>query len=309
MANVVQNSNQTLNEEAIQAATSKKVSAMIRENLKYISSGTANQLLDELVCIGRIDDKYGRLQSWWLIATITSIGILLVSIFICFMSEMDSTAITFTCIAFFAATICVGFYKYVGRLNVPDRRYQIPLKILKYLKADIPPNTPINIEVGFEHYHSKQFQTGKSGGMMSTIKEFQYAVPWLHISSQLYDGTKFRLEVIQSVKRKQKSKRKSTKITETFRDKYNLNLAVKPTRYPGIANFEMHLKSAPSPMGLSTVKAFRKENRIKVQAMTTPRRIQSLNSTAADPLKFANAHPCLQLFLTAYHCLGLCRQS
>ncbi len=309
MAKVVKESNQTTDARALQAATSKKIAAMIRADLKYICTGTADELIEELLCIGQIDQLNGRRQGNWMIAAILSAVILVVMIFISFNSEMNPAPVAFTCIAFLVAAICTGFYIYTRRMNVPDRRHQIPLKILRYLKADIPPNTPIEIEVGFAHYHSNQFQTKKTGGMMSSIREYQYALPWLFISSQLYDGTKFRLAVIQSVKRKQKSKRKSTKITETFRDKYNLNLGVKPNRYPGIAKFETHLATAPPPMGLSAVKAFRKENRIKVQAMTTPRRIQSLNSTKADPLKFANAHPCLQLFLTAYHCLGLCRQS
>ena len=79
----------------------------------------------------------------------------------------------------------------------------------------------------------------RDGGMFSVVKSAKYEQDWLQFKGELVDGTIFRLRITSDIKRKSKTKRKSTKITETFREKYTLTVVPPPERFQVNPQFEM----------------------------------------------------------------------
>ena len=273
---------------------------------RFQYTGTAAEVIDRLQSLRHVDALYTQKEKFWERCIWWSVPLFFLALFSAFVTAGMGLWVAVP--MFFLMVLCITMRIVRGRHNFPDRRYRIAERLLQHLKADIPPNAPVSVALDFRHYHTRRLRTNaQSMGFFSGIKVLNYEVPWLTMSSQLYDGSKFRFKIVQCVKRKEKAKRKRTKVTETFRDKYTLSLAVKPTRYPGLAKFESVIKTATPPQGLSAPHGKLLGNRVSVQSLTRPQRNTSLVNV--DLERFQDAHSALQLFLCCYHGLGQCRQA
>lgn len=287
----------------------KQLVKELKSSSKLTFSGTMGKAIEQLNHVSSIDSIYTKKQSTWGCGIALGVVLTVVAFVAGVMTEGPG---------FFAMVVTIpgllvslALYFSSSALNVPNRRYEAPLKFLPVLKADIPSDREVEMDVDFRHYKDDaSFKVKSVGGFFSTIVQSQYEVPWFNIKGQLYDGSKFRLKITQTVKRKEKKKRKKTKVTERFRDKYNLVLAVRPSEYPGLAKFvQVMNNSNPNvrvPISIAKVEG----NRVIIQAATIPKKVYGLNSMGRDPLKTEEMPDhILQLFLACYHCLGQCRQA
>ncbi len=275
---------------------------------QFAETALPEQLLVQLRCIDEIDSDSTEKQNYWRTWQIV-LGIASALAFILTFMTMGIGLVVFIpCLIGFI--VAWRKHRRYRQLNVENRRHRIPHALIRYLKTDIPPDQPVSLEIDFRNYQQGDFQTGKEGGgFFNSVTQTRYEVPWLKLSGQFYDGTKFRLKITQNAKRKEKRKSKRTKITETFRDKYNLAIAVKPHRYPGLEKLPELIKQTKPPQGLTVAFCNVSGNRATIQCISAPKRVLSVNTTTSDPYGFVGADPALQLFLACYHCLGQCRIS
>jgi hypothetical protein len=285
--------------------------ASLKSSRKLVWNGSADQAVAELNLVGKIDAFFTRKQKFWTRWLIAIGAAIVASIFV----AVVAAGMEFGALGLVIVVPCVLAFVFAGikcwqagKLNFDDRRHKMPAQLVEYLKTDIPPDRPVELEVDFRHYReSSEFQTAKDGGVFSSITKTEYEVPWFNLKGQLYDGSKFRLKIVQGAKRKEKRKRKRTKVTETFCDKYNLIVAVKPARYPGLTKFQTLIASAKPIEDLRISMAKVEGNRITIQAISTREKYFSTTSSNKQPVGSNSADPALQLFLACYHCLGQCR--
>jgi hypothetical protein len=286
--------------------------ASLNSSRKFACTTSADQAIKQLDLIAEIDQLFTQKQKYWtkwmVGFGVASIGGIIITVIVAAVLELGAwgLVVLVPCVLAFA----FAGYKYfeAGKLNFEDRRHRIPARLVQYLKTDIPPDRPVQVAVDFRHYReSSEFQTAKDGGMFSSVTKTEYEVPWFNLKGQLYDGSKFRLKIVQTAKRKEKKKRKTTKVTETFCDKYNLIVAVNPARYPGLSKFQKLIATAKPIRELRISMAKVEGNRITLQAISPPKKFYSTHGGSNDPSRSSTADPALQLFLACYHCLGQCR--
>jgi hypothetical protein len=271
------------------------LSESIRKDLKLSLQGTAGDVLQQLGLVEEIDRENEPLARKWSTICIVAGILCVVSIPLIFLAGLGLILLVPSLIL-----LVFGWLKYnkFSRLDLYDRRHEIPARLITYLSADMAPDAPLAVTIDFNSYHNKRYKTGQVSEGWS-VKKYQYELPWFTIRGQLVDGSKFRMKITQDVKRKEKRKRKSTKVTETSREKLNLLIAVKPTRYPQVANFPRLMSQAQPPAQLQVAQTKVNGNRILLQALTAPER----TSTPSG----ADIHGVLQMFLASYDCLAQCR--
>jgi hypothetical protein len=125
--------------------------------------------------------------------------------------------------------------------DLEDRKYEVPLHFLRVVAADTSPGTPLRLDVDFQRYNTPA--NLKRSGI--------YLHSWLALRGRLADGTRFAFEVTACVKRKEKSKRRGTRVSERIRETVVMTLAFSPDRYPSAAVIERELRALPPPPGLS----------------------------------------------------------
>ena len=114
----------------------------------------------------------------------------------------------------------------------------------------------------------------------------------------------------QVVKRKERRKRKYTKVKEAFREKISLTILAKMKRYTGLERMENLMRRVKLPPEIQLRRVSSNANRIDIQALTDcQRRVKGRSSIVgekADQLTSSH-HTMLGLFLACYHCLAQCR--
>ena len=197
-------------------------------------------------------------------------------------------------------------------LNLENRRLRLPGKLLQYLSHDMSPTQIVRLSIDFRHYRNPAFvKSQTSTGMFSSQKAFQYVIPWLTVRGQLLDGQRFEFSLTTVAKRKEKQKRKYTKVRETFCERLDLSLRVKVARFPkldsiaGLA-YEGKVRTPFQPMKIHA------ENGVVHLAGTTPGffrgagRGTSIENSVPDA-GVCTADHALQSFLAAYSAIDLCR--
>ncbi len=134
-----------------------------------------------------------------------------------------------------------------GKFDTQDRRYLLLERLLPLLGADLPPNAKLRVRMDLSSPSEGNKAAGEGEARGWKVKYFED--PWLALSGQFLDGTKFTLEATEkfqkrskwktsaSGKMKHKSKTKSATLL-------SLRLAVKEKRYPALARVSDKLESA-----------------------------------------------------------------
>ena len=187
-------------------------------------------MITELRALGQLDKNTEQLRSS--LATKGGISLFAAAVFLFLaIPTLGATAIIGIPALIYGIT---QFSKRSGLSNydVQDRFYLAPINMLEKLKADIPPGQPVNVKIDFNDYSNSRYEkSSEGGGVFSSIKRNKYEILWFELSGCLMEGTKFRLRISQVIKRKSKTKKRGTKISESLREKYNIMLLPAADRY------------------------------------------------------------------------------
>ncbi|MHB9133219.1 MAG: hypothetical protein ACYDBB_19285 [Armatimonadota bacterium] len=220
--------------------------------------------------------------------------------------------------------VCVPFLIYWGiklsgwsKENIEDRRLQLPRHFLGILSSDFPKKGKCSVNIDFNGYkvHGQLVEQEKTGGFLSpTIRVFKYSDTWFTAKGKLVDDSIFRVSVEQIIHRKEKQKRKYTKVNERIVEKVTLALRVSPTAYPNWAQLNQTLlQSSPNdpPLnGFQIARAGAQNGTVRVCAVTpmcTSFKGRGGSTQVTGEENLASGDTLLQLFLYVYARLQECR--
>ena len=271
----------------------------------YTASKPCDQVIGELKVLGRLDKTTERLRSGFA----TRGGFAIAGAVLFFLLAIMTIGIT---LIFAIPLLIYGIQQLSKRsgltnYDVPDRLYLGPINMLEKLRADIPPGQPVDIKIDFNHYHDPKYQqSSEGGGVFSNIKRGKYEITWLELGGCLMEGTKFRIRISQSIKRKSKSKKRGTKISESLRERYTLMLMPAADRYMDLAALPHAVKLQQEAHDFFDGQLIQppsveiREGRAIIQSMQEAARVYQLGQKLAPP--FADtfcAYP-LNLFRLAF---------
>ena len=224
----------------------ERLEAALKQQLDQTSTYTASkdceQVIAELRTLGQLDKNTEQLRSS--LATKGGISLFAGFVFLFLaIPTLGATAILGIPALIYGIT---QFSKRSGLSNydVRDRFYLAPINMLEKLKADIPPGQPVNVKIDFNDYANSRYEkSSEGGGFFNSVKRIKYEILWFELSGCLMEGTKFRVRISQSIKRKSKAKKRGTKLTESLTEKYNIMLLPAADRY-------MELTALPDAISL-----------------------------------------------------------
>lgn len=282
------------------------------KSLVYRSAGPPERIQQELSELKDLDKAAEKDQKFWLTIGVAAIVIGIFSLIGTFAAGMPALLVG---VALGVGGAIAGFaMKAVrGRFNVDDRRYTLVWELARYLGTDMAPDSPLDVTIDFNSYQNRRYLTDQTGGgMFSSTSASSYCLPWLTLKGALADGSRFRLAVTQVVKRKERRKRKYTKVKEAFREKISLALLVKAKRYANLERIEGLMDGAQLPPGIQLRRVSGSGNRVTVHALTDcHRRVKGRGGYAQSKdadRRTSSHHTMLGLFLACYHCLAQCRR-
>lgn len=130
------------------------------------------------------------------------------------------------------------------------------------LRADIAPGKRVHLKLDFRPYTTSDRKSKEAGVS-------KYRQSWFRAAAPLADGTDFFVEITDLASRREKSKRKYTKVTERFSSL--LAFSLKPDkRYGDPESLVKAVRSAPAPPSLSVQRLSHKGRRL-VAVLKTPR--------------------------------------
>ncbi len=281
--------------------------ADLQRTLVYKTTSSPASIRDDLARVKALDKDAEAKQRIWTGVAIVSLIIGVFCTFALFATGgiREQPIFLFGILPLFAIA-AVGFVMMVkyGRLNLDDRRYSLVSQLLRYLATDMGRAGLLDLRIDFNSYQQRRYQTSRAGGATS------YAVPWLALKGTFADGSRFRLSVTQVVKRKERRKRKYTKVKVAAREKVRLTVLASTKRYTGLERMERLLRGAQQPPGMQLCKVGASANRIDILAMTDcHRKVFGRNASErrGSVPSTMDHHSLLGLFLACYHCLGQCR--
>ncbi len=98
------------------------------------------------------------------------------------------------------------------RHDLDDRKVGTCLRLLRVLRADVPATQKLSVHVDLRDYQKggTVLESSKTGG----VRFFRYEHTWLETRARLSDGSAVVLAITDRVRRKEKPKRKYTKVAE-----------------------------------------------------------------------------------------------
>jgi len=193
--------------------------------------------------------------------------------------------------------------------NIENRRIELTGQLFTVLGRDIPHRNKCAVNVSFDDYrtHGTQVEATKAG-FFGGIKQFKYEDTWFTARGLLYDGNRFKVTITQTVHRKEKAKRKYTKITERFDEEITLLLKVSPETYPNIAGLPPALQPGMYD-DLQVNRVLAQGNLVRIACATpTATRLRGRSGASESGWdNLATGDTVLKLFLVVYAKLQDCR--
>lgn len=112
-----------------------------------------------------------------------------------------------------------------GRADVDDRKLHVVSHLVEVLRPELHKKRPVKMWVDFRGYERAKPQQDTTGFLRSSGSKV-FVKRWLRMTFVLLDGTQVALQARSTCKRKQKAKRKYTKIKDTVTDE--LEVFVRP---------------------------------------------------------------------------------
>lgn len=180
-----------------------------------------------------------------------------------------------------------------GRYDLDDRKLASVRRLLALLRADIPAEWPVAIEVDFRPYDKAGELLEKAGGRFGP-KAFRYRQRWLQLRANLADGTALVATLSDRVSRKEKPKRKRRKVRESFVSIATLSLRL-DKRY-GDAGAAASRLAGTSPDPAWRLRFCRGRGRVLKATLATPagRRVRDRTTTESGMDQIGSADTLLR---------------
>ena len=227
----------------------------------HVFEETPDALLARAKALSVSDDRAERMQKHALVGCAVS-GVLAMIVFFAgillggvWYTAMNWAVPTAAILAFGGIVGGIVVYAWYRRYDLDDRKVATLRTVVTMLRADVPSAGRVHVDVDFRDYRKGRL-VRKEGGFFSSHKSYVYAHPWLTVESPLADGSRLRLSVDDHVKRKEKSKRKWTKVRESARSRVAITLRLGKGHADAAAvAARLQATSAPAQSSLLSVQA------------------------------------------------------
>ncbi len=153
--------------------------------------------------------------------------------------------------------------------DLDDRKLETVVRLLQMLRVDTPPDEDVKLAVDFRDYRKGGKQLSRqSSGVFNSETSYKYSHGWLDLSGILADGNGFRLAVTESIYRKERKKRKYTKVKERIQGLVTVEVRLKVSRYGDPQAVMTALEQAPSPAPLVLKKIRVRGRKLAVSLVT-----------------------------------------
>lgn len=282
----------------------------------FAQSGTVSELREALGGLRTYDQEmarqkalWGKRAGWvWLIVGIAFIGVV--------VAGMTGVA---PLVALLAVVIGVGLVVGIilsvkagrfAREDLDDRRIEVASGLLETVGEDVPPKAAVHIEMSFEPYQQHgQLVDQQTSRNIYPIVESRYKDTWFQAKGRLADGNRFRLEVTQLAKRKEKRKPKYTKANEQLTERIGLMVRVSPETYPGWQGLRQSLQPGMLE-GCQVVQAqVDDQGTVRIAARTPARVVRTgrYGSQTVSEGPLTTAETLAKLFVYVYQQMQNCR--
>jgi len=236
--------------------------------LKVMESGAVNDLMPKLLKLKEYDADVERKRKKWSWISIISGILIFVGLMAVGMTQI-MPLLVLPAIAGPVFVFAIITYIINARRDLDNRKLDTAKTFVEMIGQDVPPERNLALFIDFGDYQSAGKMLSKEGGMFS-VREMTYEHPWFKCGGVLYDGNRFELEVVQCVKRKEKPKRKYTKVKEKIVEKATLSLKLNPRVYPAPSEVADQVQTGRLPHGITVSRAIGRERTLKIAAITPP---------------------------------------
>ncbi|MHB9025621.1 MAG: hypothetical protein ACYC7E_15870 [Armatimonadota bacterium] len=203
------------------------------------------------------------------------------------------------------STKCSGWKKQ----DMEDRRLMLAQRFLEVIGQDVPGRAQCSVGISFDHYktHGKLVEK-EGGGWLNPITRYKYQDTWFSARGRLYDGNRFRATIEQTIHRKEKAKRKYTKVNERVIEEVTLVLRVSQEGYPNWAQLAQALQpGVVEGVQITGVQVTNGSVRIKGKTPASIQRTGRAGTQSEGADNLASGDTLLKLFLYVYSQLQNCR--
>lgn len=275
----------------------------------FQGAGTPQQVMDQLIALRKKDLSVEKKKKRWGWASCSTI-LLVVVLFILgirFNPTGRNSNLLFGALGIIGAGFVVSLIMYLvyKAKDFDNRKLLLAMDVLNFVKKDMPQKSRCKLTVSFDHYkkHGKLVNQDKAGFWGSTSL-YCYEDEWITMQGKLYDGNAFGLSINQMVKRKERRKKKYTKVKEKIQEDILLTLKIDPETYGGMAKITEKIQKGASAAGLSIRKVSFEEGKLKVAARGGVV-VQMMEADKSEELTQANT--LFQFLFFIYQALGECR--
>ncbi|NMA26934.1 MAG: hypothetical protein GX934_04150 [Burkholderiales bacterium] len=130
------------------------------------------------------------------------------------------------------AVVCVPLFFRADSQDLVDSHYLEPLRFLRVLRADLPPDRPVRLKVDFRDYPMQVFQVSRTpeGGGRTRLT---YRQPWMEFQGRLADGSRLSLEAVRKAERLESYKTRRGKTRRRWKDKVEDRISLQ-LQVPGL---------------------------------------------------------------------------
>ncbi|HEY9880963.1 MAG TPA: hypothetical protein V6D29_21065 [Leptolyngbyaceae cyanobacterium] len=245
----------------------------LRQQPVYQANTSAEALLDELTSLTQVDTQIEQKLK-------TATTLLWVGVVVTFISFF----LLAVGIGFVTLAVGLGMAIWGGisrqrlvKINVPNYRYELVIRLLQMLLRDMAPSQPVNLKLGLTPVElpAKKVDTIPHPSRARWSID-RYTDPWLELSSELLDGTRFTLsatELFQSHhgwKRGRSGKNKYKRKPKPKGHLLSLNLAFSRRKYAAVTQLsDLHgAVKLPSTARLKDVE--NRENKLALEVKSSP---------------------------------------
>ena len=267
-------------------------------NTKIIENGPYDTLMRKLINLKEFDALIEKKRKKWGGVALLSV----VGAFVCLFLGGTVFPPLFAVAAILGVVFVLSLVMYIinVRKDLDNQKLDTAYRFVEILGQDVPSTANMALSIDFSAYTQGGEMLSKTGGAFS-VKEKNYEHPWFKCSGSLYDGNKFEMEVVRCVKRKEKPKRKYTKVKEKMVEKAILSLKLNTRVYPDPEQVAQNVKTGNLPHGISVSRAVGRNRTLKVAAVTPPAVIvHGRYGISGDRENLFNGDKLLGVFIDAY---------
>lgn len=178
------------------------------------------------------------------------------------------------------------FFSLSAGRDLDDNKLGALIKLVGMLRADVPYDQPLLVEVDFRSYRKGRGRrvTGFWRSFFGGQRIYAYQHEWLRLEARFADGTALSLRASDSVKRKEKDKRKRpTRVGERMRGAIELHLRL-GKQYGDAVDAASRIVARGNPQSLTRTAAEGRGRNLRVAFRTGVwRRQQTGSGTSPTP--------------------------